>query len=255
MIEQATTILPDFELRLAEGGAGRPVLVLHGGGGPATVASIAAHFELTHHVLLPTHPGWNGAARPDWLDSVDELAMLYLRLLAQRGLSDVLVVGSSLGGWLAAQMAARDIGGLVGKLVLIDAVGIDLPQHPMVDFFSLTPRGIAEHSWHDPGRFFVDPATLPPERLAAQRANMATMRALAGEPYMHDPKLLCRLAHVNLPTLVAWGESDRVAPPAYGRAYAQAFANARFELIEGAGHLPQIERPDALFAAIDRFVL
>jgi pimeloyl-ACP methyl ester carboxylesterase len=82
-------------LHFAEGGTGKPVLVLHGGGGTATVAEITQHFEAAHHVIMPTHPGWNGTARPVWLDSVDELALLYLRFVAQRGMRDVLVIGSS----------------------------------------------------------------------------------------------------------------------------------------------------------------
>lgn len=253
MIEQMVTLDSGLALRLAEGGAGRPVLVLHGGGGPATVAGVAEHFEVGHHVLMPTHPGWNGTQRPDWLDSVDELALLYLRLLAQRGLADVLVIGSSVGGWLAAQMASRDTGGLVGRLVLIDGVGVDLPQHPMADFFSLTPRGIAEHSYHDPDRFFVDPATLPAERLTVQRANIAALKALAADPYMHDPKLLARLPHVQIPTLLIWGESDRIATPDYGAEYARAFGNGRLEIVRGAGHLPQLEQPEATLELLDVF--
>lgn len=253
MIEQLVHVHPEFVLHLAEGGAGRPVLVLHGGGGPRTVAGMAGHLEADHHVLMPTHPGWNGTPRPAWVDSVDELAMLYLRLLAQRGLRDVVVVGSSVGGWIAAQMAVRDVSGIVGRIALVDAVGIALPAHPMPDFFGLTPRGIAEHSYHDPDRFFVDPATLPPEALAQQRANMATLRLLAGEPYMHDPRLLPRLGQVGIPALLIWGDSDRIVTPAYGAAYAAALPHGRFELVERAGHLPQLECPDAVHALLDGF--
>ncbi len=251
MIEQMVKVTPDLELRLAEGGQGRPVLVLHGGGGPLTVNGIAQHFEGSHRVLLPTHPGWNGTIRPAWLDSVDELALLYLRLLAQRGLRDVLVIGSSMGGWVAAQMAVRDIGGLVGRIALIDSAGIEVPEHPIVDFVALTPRQQAEHSWHDADRFFTDPATLPPERLATMRANMATMGTIAAG--MHDPKLQQRLAGLSIPALVIWGESDRVFTPGYGRALAAAIPGARFELVRGAGHLPQMEQPEATFALLDGF--
>ena len=121
------------------------------------------------------------------------------------------------------------------------------------DFFSLTPRGVAEHAYHDPDRFFVDPATLPPERIALQRGNMAALRAIAGAT-MTGPKLLRRLGSVEIPALVLWGESDRIATPAYGRAWAGAFGKGRFQLIEKAGHLPQLEQPQATFAAIDAFV-
>lgn len=249
-----TQVFSDLSISFSHEGAGSPVLVLHGGGGPATVAGLAAHLAQSGEVMVPTHPGWNGTARPAWLDSVDELAMLYLRFLAQRGLKDVLVVGSSMGGWIAMQMAFRDHGGRVGRLVLIDSAGIDVAEHPMVDFFALDPRGIAEHSYHQPEQFFVDPATLPAERVAAVRANIATLRALAGEPYMHDPKLRPRLGEIGNPALVLWGESDRVFTPGYGRALADGLRNARFALIAQAGHLPQIEQPEQTFAAIDAFL-
>jgi pimeloyl-ACP methyl ester carboxylesterase len=231
----------DLELTIAEGGpaGGRPVLVLHGGGGPFTVAPIATHYEANSPVLLPTHPGWDGTPRPDDVADIPALAAIYLRLLADRDLRDVLVIGSSLGGWIAAEMAASD------------GAGIDVPEHPVVNFFGLTPRQIAEHSWHDPERGFVDPATLPPERVAAQRANMQTMGVYTSANGMHDPVLQARLGEVEIPVLVVWGASDRVFTPGYGRAYAHEFPNARFELIAEAGHLPQLEQPAATFASID----
>lgn len=249
-------LLPTTSIDLAftDSGSGPTALVLHGGGGPATVAGLAAHLEDTRRVLLPTHPGWNGEPRPDALSTVDDLADLYLALLGDLGLSDVVVVGSSLGGWIASAMAVRDKIGLVSRVVVIDGAGIAVEGEDFVDFFSLTPREIAEHSWHDADRFFVDPATIPAEQVARQRANMATMGVLAGDPYMHDPALLPRLAEVTIPALVVWGESDRVFTPAYGRAYASAFADGHFEVVAEAGHLPQLERPAATFALVDAFL-
>jgi pimeloyl-ACP methyl ester carboxylesterase len=243
---------PEIEFTMNESGEGAPVLVLHGGGGPATVTGLAAQLAQQHHVLVPTHPGWNGTPRPEWLSGIDDLAICYLREMKLRGLRHVTVIGSSLGGWLAAEMVVRDLGGLIGLLVVIDGVGVEVPGERIVDFFSLTPRGIAEHSYHEPDRFFVDPATLPPEQVALQRGNMATLRAIAGTT-MADPKLLRRLAAVECPALVLWGESDRIATPAYGRAMAAAFGNGTFQLIEKAGHLPQIEQPAATLAAITAF--
>ncbi|MFI1532902.1 alpha/beta fold hydrolase [Streptomyces anandii] len=244
-------VYPDLPLTLSESGSGRPVLILHGGGGPATVAGLAAHLSRTAHTLTPVHPGWDGAPRPGWLTGVDDLALAYLHLLADRGLDDVLVVGSSLGGWIAAEMAVRDGAGLITGLVLIDAVGVHVPGEAPADVFTLDPRGLAEHSWHDPDAHFADPAGLSDGQLAARRANMATMRLLAGDPYMHDPKLLRRLGRVRTPALLVWGASDRVVTPAYGAAYAAAFGDGRIEVVAEAGHLPHIERPDATFALID----
>ena len=113
----------DMELKLDEQGSGKPVLVLHGGGGPVTVAGLAAHLAEHNRVLAPTHPGWNGTARPEWVSGVDDLAMLYLRVLKERGLRDVTVVGSSMGGWIALEMAVRDLGGLIDRVVIVDGVG------------------------------------------------------------------------------------------------------------------------------------
>ncbi len=257
MTDHTITLPSGLALTLDESGpadAARTVLVLHGGGGPFTVAPIAAHFASDVHVLLPTHPGWNGTPRPESLADVPALAAVYLQLLAERGMHDVLVIGSSLGGWIAAQMAASDTQGIVGRIVIIDGAGIEVPGEPVVNFASLTPREQAEHSWHDADKFFVDPSTLPPERAAAQRANMQTMGVLTSQHGMSDPALQAGLGEIRLPALVLWGGSDRVFTPGYGRAYAAALGNARFELIADAGHLPQLEQPAATFAAIDGFL-
>jgi pimeloyl-ACP methyl ester carboxylesterase len=245
---------PDLRLTLSEAGSGRPALVLHGGGGPFTVAAIAERLAETMLSITPTHPGWNGTARPDWFSGIDDIALAYVAYLEANDLRDVLVVGSSLGGWIGAEMAARDAAGRISGLVLLDAVGVDVDGQPIRDFFALDARGVADYSFHDADRFYVDPATVSDEQAARQRANMATMRIVAGDPYMHDPTLLDRLGRIEIPVLVIWGDSDRIVTPAYGAAYAAAFGRARLEIVRDAGHLPQIEQPAATFALIDDYV-
>ncbi|WP_405164293.1 alpha/beta hydrolase [Nocardia sp. NBC_01499] len=243
--------LPQPLLTIDESGSGPTILVLHGGGGPATVAGIAEHLSRSAHVLTPTHPGWNGTPRPDRFDSITDLADAYLDLLRDRDLRDVLVIGSSIGGWIAAEMAVRDNERRIGSLVLIDAVGVSIENEPIRDFFALDARGVAEYSYHDPARFYQNPADLPAAQSAARQANMITLRHYAGDPYMHNPHLLPQLATVTIPALLLWGESDRIATVAYGAAYAAAFGNARFETIPAAGHLPQLEQPAATFTQLD----
>ena len=223
------------EVTLTEAGTGRTALVLHGGGGPATVRGIAAHLSGAMHVLTPVHPGWDGTARPGWLTAIGDLAAAYLRLLQDQGHRDVLIIGSSIGGWIGADMAARDDAGLVTGLVLIDSVGVLVEGQPIRDFFSLDARGVAEYSFHDADRFYVDPATVPPEQGAQRAANMATMRVFAGDPYMHDPGLAARLGRVEIPVLVLWGDSDRIVTPGYGQAMAASFPQAQFAVIGRAG--------------------
>ena len=252
-ITRTIQLRSDVAITLTESGSGRAALILHGGGGPATVQSIAGHLAPTMHVITPTHPGWNGTERPAWLATIADLARVYVQLLHEEGLHDVVVIGSSIGGWIACDMALRDDQHLISGLVLIDAGGVEIPGQPTRDVFALSPREITEYSFHDPNRFYVDPTTLPPEQVARQRANMATMRALGGD-HLYDPQLLQRLGQIHLPTLVLWGDSDRMFTPAYGQAYASALGNARFTVIPNAGHLPHIEQPAATFAALDGYL-
>src|SRR5579862_820071 len=163
----------DLAITITESGSGRIVLLLHGGGGPFTVQSIATHLSETTHVLLPTHPGWNGTERPAWLTTIPELARIYLQLLTSQGYQDVLVIGSSVGGWIASEMALQDDRQLLSGLAIIDGTGVQIEGQPIRDFYALTPREVAEYSYHDPDRFYLDPATVPPEQVARQRANIA----------------------------------------------------------------------------------
>src|SRR4029078_11477848 len=105
---QTVKLHPDLPVTMSEAGTGRPALILHGGGGPFTVAGIADHLAQSMHTILPTHPGWNGTTRHDWLARIAHLSVAYLQYLQDEGLRNVLVIGSSVGGWIGAEMALRD---------------------------------------------------------------------------------------------------------------------------------------------------
>jgi pimeloyl-ACP methyl ester carboxylesterase len=242
------------EVSVTDKGEGRPFLVLHGGGGPLTVNGFADLLTAQRpaRVVTPTHPGFGGTPRPDSLTSVQGLAALYIALLAELGLRDVTVIGNSIGGWIAAEMALLDTNRISG-FVLVDAVGIEVPGHPIADFFSLTPRQVAELSYHDPDRFGIDPSKLPPEALKVMAGNRATLGIYAGTS-MNSADLVERLAGVTTPSLVVWGDSDQIADATYGRAFADAIPGARFQLLKDTGHLPQIETPGQLLDAIWAFV-
>ncbi|MER8153661.1 alpha/beta hydrolase [Streptomyces sp. NPDC094472] len=231
---------PGLPLTVRDVGAGRPVLVLHGGGGPASVTGIVDHFAATSRVLAPTHPGWEDTPRPEWFSDVGDLVETYLDLLDDRDLRDVLVVGVSFGGWIAAEMTVRDRARRIGGLVVMGAFGPHVEGHDLQ--FPTAPPG------PPPGQGSGTPAP----RRGPSPAALQAMVAYAG-PTRSDPKLLHRLARVGVPALAVWGEKDTVVPPDYGRAYAAAIPGARFELIPGAGHIPTREAPEVTFAAIDAF--
>lgn len=159
----------------------RTAVVLHGGGGPATVATITSHLGENLEVFAPTHPGWDDTA-PVPGDTISALAGRYLEQLSEKKVKDAVLVGSSVGGWIAAEMAIQDAGRheadrVVGQLILIDSVGAEVPGAPLRDVFALTPRELAEFAWSDPELGFFDPATLPPERLTTMQGNMAALAA------------------------------------------------------------------------------
>ena len=140
----------------------------------------------------------------------------------------------------------------ISSFVLVDAVGIEVEGHPIADFFSLTPRQVAELSYHDPDRFGIDPSKLSPEASKLMAGNRATLAVYGGT--MNEAGLDDRLAGAKTPTLVVWGDSDRIADPDYGRAFAKAIPGAHFQLLRDTGHLPQIEPPGQLLDAVSAFV-
>jgi pimeloyl-ACP methyl ester carboxylesterase len=244
----------DVDVTVDERGQGHPFLLLHGGGGPQTVAGFAGLLaeQRPARVVTPVHPGFGGTTRPDWLADVPTLAQVYVRLLDELGLEDVTVVGNSIGGWIAAELAVLG-SDRVSSAVLVNAAGIHVPGHPVADPFTLTPAELSALSFHDPAKFRIDPSTFSDEQRAAAAANQAALQVYSGPHAMADPTLRERLAKVTHPVLVAWGESDQVVDTEYGRAYAAAIPGARFELLPHTGHMPQVETPEQLLPVIWAF--
>jgi pimeloyl-ACP methyl ester carboxylesterase len=246
------TSFGDVPLTADERGNGRAVVILHGGAGPISVtgfADLLADAAGTR-VIVPTHPGFGGTPRPEALATIDGLAEVYAGLLEALDLEDAAVIGNSIGGWITSELALRHSSRL-GRIVLVDAVGIAVPGHPIA--VGLAPAQLAEYGWYDPSKApSLDPATLPPAVREILAANSAAL-ALYGSS-MTDPTLLGRLADIDIPTLVLWGEADRIVDVDYGRAFAEAIPRARFELLLRTGHVPQMETPEVLLKALRAFL-
>ena len=179
-----------------------------------------------------------------------------MRYLDEHDVKDVLVIGSSIGGWVATEVALRDKAHRISGLVVINGTGVNVPGQPITDITGFTPQQLAKVAFHDPSKFGAGAPPPTPERIAVMRANAATLAVFSGsgDTYSCDPTLLERVKGIQVPTLVLWGESDHVVSKEYGRAFAAAIPNARFETVVDAGHLPWLEQPAETFRVLDPFV-
>jgi pimeloyl-ACP methyl ester carboxylesterase len=234
------------DITLDERDRTRTFLLLHGGGGAATMAGFADLLaERTHsRVLLPTHPGFGATTRPPSLGSTRDLAAAYVGLLDELDVSDVTVLGNSFGGWLAAEIALLR-SPRVSSAVIVDGIGIEVDGHPVTSVAGLAPAELSKLSFHDPSK-----APRPPA--AGGTGPSPDIQALLGYAgrSMSDPTLRERLGRLDLPVQVIWGESDGIVGPEYGLAFAAAIPTARFTLLPESGHLPQVETPEELLRAV-----
>jgi pimeloyl-ACP methyl ester carboxylesterase len=236
-------------------GRGRPLLFLHPGIGIERNAPVLDALAQSARVIAPSHPGFGRSELPKWMTTVDDLAYFYLDFLDALDLRDVALVGVSLGGWIAAEIAVKSTERL-SHLVLANAVGIkvaDRETRDVADIFAITDAEFNELAYFDPSAGRRDYGAMPDAEVMIAARNREATGRFAWSPYMHNPKLKHRLARIRIPTLFLWGANDRILSETYGRAYCAAVPGARFEPIERAGHFPHIEQPEAFARRIAAF--
>ena len=245
----------EVQIEVQRCGHGAPLVLLPGEEGlemeSPFLENLAARFE----VIIVWPPGFGRSNRPEWV-TMDDVPYLFLDVMARLGLTGVPVLGCSLGGWIAVEMATRN-DARMSKLVLVDPYGIKIGgpmDRDIADIYAVHPAKLAALKWVDATKGQRDLVNRPDDELYIIARNIESCARLCWEPYMHNPKLRRRLHRVGVPTLFVWGESDGIVTPDYGRAYAGGVADAQFALISEAGHLPHIEQPDAFFAAVDPFL-
>jgi pimeloyl-ACP methyl ester carboxylesterase len=244
--QEETVSLPGRDIVLRHGGDGSPLVYLHSALGEGAMwLPYMQNWTKHFHVYVPLHPGFGMSGGFDRIDDIEDMAFHYAELFDALGLDEFILVGHSLGGWIATEYAIR-WPERVKKLIVSGAPGLYVEGQPLPDLFRLTQQRDAMRRliFHDPDGPI---ATLvmqdkPDEKamLLGYQAMTVLARMVWRRPY--DPKLAERLYRITCPTLLIWGAGDRLVPPAYGEAYQRSIAGSQFVTIPDCGHLPMFEQ-------------
>jgi pimeloyl-ACP methyl ester carboxylesterase len=242
------------------------ILLLHGVNNIGEEAPFLEPLSTHGALIAPSHPGFGNSPRPADFDTMYDLVRLYLSVLDAIPAERVAMIGFSFGGWIAAEVAVCGHKKL-DRLVLVDPVGVKLggrEERDIVHFFNTAPDELNRRAWHDPARrppgsyglgwHTAIGEAMSDEEMVTLARNWDALCLYAWRPHMYNPQLKHWLHRIAVPTLILWGASDRIVTPDYGRAYGALIPGARFELIEAAGHHPELEQPRAFVDRVAHFL-
>lgn len=242
-----TIAIRGTRIRVIRGGGGPPLIFLHGASGHVGWLPFLDRLSRVFHVIAPEHPGFGQSDDPAWLERVDDLAYFYLDMMGALDLERVHLMGTSLGGWVAAELAVRTTARLA-SLTLVCAVGITADGQPIDDIFRMTPEENARRFYFDPERARARVSALTNADPLIAARNRATVVRL-GYPRFVNPALANWLHRIDIPTLLIWGENDGLVPPVFGETYRKLIPSSRLVVIPGAGHAPFEEQPEEFLKA------
>ena len=242
------------------------LLLIHGINPISPKAPFVAELARTRYVIAPSHPGFGASPLPPDFDTMYDLVNLYLDVLDHLPGDDIAIAGFGFGGWIAAELAVSGHPRL-RQLILVDPVGIKIggrEDRDIAHMFNTNPAELNRLAWHDPakrppGIYGLGwQATISDDMTDAEMISLArnwdSLCLFAWRPHMFNPQLKHWLHRIGIPTLVLWGESDRIVTPDYGRGYAGLIPGATFETIARAGHHPELEQPADFVASIEKFL-
>ncbi len=235
-------------VHLPSRGEGAAILSLHSIEGNLGFMPYLDALAQSACVYAPTHPGYGTSDRPEWLETISDLARFYLWMLQELGLDRVHLIGGFMGGWIAAEMAVM-CPQVLHTLTLVGTAGVRPADGEIADIFLLGEEGTTELAINDSD--LLTSAAESEDAFVRIREREMTTR-LCWKPYMHSPSLIHLLPRVEAPTLVVWGENDRIVPVSTGGRIVEAMPNARLDVIAGAGHLPHIENPQEVIPLLQR---
>jgi len=234
-------------------GKGAPLVFLHGASGAPVVLPFMEKLATRFDVLVPDHPGYGQSDEPEWLENIHDVAYFYLDFLGALRLDKAVIVGSSMGGWMAMEMAVRNTS-RIASLVLVSPAGIRADGAEPADIFLLSPEDTVRCLFHDP-KFAEARLAIPetPESIDLSLKNRHTTARLAWEPRLHDPMLPKWLHRIDVPVSIVWGAQDRILPVGIAHELKRLLPKAELKIYEGCGHLPQVEKMEEFCELVTRF--
>jgi pimeloyl-ACP methyl ester carboxylesterase len=245
-----------------EGGAGgpAPVIYLHSANGEAAGLVFLERLAAGRRVVAPVFPGFGSSEGIDRIEDIEDAAFHVLDVMDRLGVGSADLVGSSLGGWMAAEVAVR-WPDRVRRMALVNPVGLYVAGSPITEIFGRNLDELAGELFADPdfplaqlmrlmagsGR---DPASIPFDLVRPYIQAEAATAKIGWNPYLHDPKLAGRLGRITAPTLVVHAVKDGIVPRAHAEAYAEGIPDARVVDLADAAHLAVLERPEELSAVV-----
>ena len=242
------------KVHVSRAGRGRPLLVLHHETGTLDRLPFYDALAAQYDVLVPHHPGYSRSPRPEWMRSVRDIAVVYRGLLAEMKVARPALVGLGFGGWIAAEMAGMAPADL-SHLVLVGAMGLKPPQGDILDSAITGYVDYVRAGFHDQKAFDrVYGAEPPIDQLEMWDICREMSFRIAWKPYMYSQTLPHLLKSMRAPTLVVWGDDDKVVPQSAGQRYVESLPNAKLEVVKACGHCIDMEQPEALAKLITNFI-
>ena len=247
-----------FNIEIIKGGSGEPVLYIHGADGFPEWEEYLDQLASSYEVYVPAHPGVSNSTGLEALDNLWDLVLFYDELIDSLNLQSVHLIGHSYGGMIAAELAAC-FPNKIKSLSLISSLGLWIESSPVTDFFILTADERKQLLWHNgESEIAIKKSTVPedPSERALINVNRTITLAAIGKfcwP-IPDKGLKKRIHRINMPTLLLWGDDDKIVPSDYGQLFNDLITHSKLIIIPECGHIPQLEKPQEFISAINDFI-
>lgn len=240
--------------RVMRGGSGDPLLFLHGSGGAPQWLPVMEELSGKYDLIVPEHPGYGGTDTPEWLDNIGDEALFYLTFMESLGLEGVHLMGNSLGGWIALEIAVRNTSRLK-SMTLASPAGIHLKGVPKGDIFLWSAQELVRNLYVDQKIAEAQLAVpMTDAMMQTMLLNRQTTAKLGWNPRLSNPHLNKWMFRIDIPTLIVWGDGDKVIPVAYAEEFKRLIPGSRTKIFPDCGHLPHVEQAQAFAEEVNAFI-